>query len=127
MSFLGDEIPDLPLEARQRLDISPETFGLTAGMKPHPEELVLKMCDSELVRPFDAEDSTTFVPGSTSYPSYQARDHAYRFDPDKRLAEHYVKQALPVIETQLARAGVRLAALLNAAFSTQPQPAPHPY
>ena len=57
----------------------------------------------------------------------QARDHAYRFDADKRLDEQYVKQALPVIETQLARAGVRLAALLNAAFSTQPQPAPHPY
>ena len=56
----------------------------------------------------------------------QARDHAYRFGADKRLDEHYVKQALPVIETQLARAGVRLAALLNAAFSTQPQPTPHP-
>lgn len=63
--FLGEEIPDLPLKARERLDISPETFGIMAGMKPHPEELVLKVCDAEFVKAFE---STTFVPGSSMYP-----------------------------------------------------------
>jgi hypothetical protein len=47
----------------------------------------------------------------------QARDHAYRFGADKRLDEEYLNRALPVIEGQLARAGVRLAHLLNTALS----------
>ena len=37
--FLDLHIPSLSLEARQAMDVSPETFGLTSGMKPHPEEL----------------------------------------------------------------------------------------
>jgi len=47
----------------------------------------------------------------------QARDHAYKFAADKRLDDVYVKQALPAIETQLAKAGIRLAHLLNTALS----------
>lgn len=47
----------------------------------------------------------------------RARDHAYRFGPDQRLDEQYLKQALPVVEAQLARAGVRLAHLLNTALT----------
>ena len=47
----------------------------------------------------------------------QAREHAYSFGADKRLDAEYVRQALPVIETQLARAGVRLAHLLNRALT----------
>jgi len=58
----------------------------------------------------------------------QARDHAYTFGADKRLDERYVKQALPAIEAQLARAGVRLAYLLNTALtngSVGPLPEDH--
>lgn len=47
----------------------------------------------------------------------QARHHAYAFGEDKKLDEPYVKQALPIVEAQLARAGVRLAALLNRALA----------
>lgn len=72
--FLGEEIPDMSLEARQRIGISPETFGLTAGMKPHPEELVLKVCDAELVKEFEAEGCLVFLPGSTTYPSFADTD-----------------------------------------------------
>lgn len=50
----------------------------------------------------------------------QARDHVYRFGTDKRLNEQYVKQVLPIIEAQLARAGVRLALLLNTALMNGP-------
>ncbi|QOJ36874.1 MAG: S1/P1 nuclease [Nitrospira sp.] len=46
----------------------------------------------------------------------QARDHAYAFGEDRKLDEPYVKQALPIVESQLARAGVRLATLLNHAL-----------
>lgn len=49
----------------------------------------------------------------------QARDHAYRFGPDQRLDEQYLKQALPVVEAQLARAAVRLAHLLNTALTNR--------
>lgn len=48
----------------------------------------------------------------------QARDRAYKFAADRRLDEAYVKQALPVIEAQLASAGIRLANVLNTALST---------
>ena len=47
----------------------------------------------------------------------QAREHAYTFAADKRLDDVYVKQALPVIEAQLASAGIRLAHVLNMALS----------
>lgn len=47
----------------------------------------------------------------------QARDHAYKFAADRRLDDVYVKQALPVIEMQLASAGIRLAHVLNMALS----------
>jgi hypothetical protein len=46
-----------------------------------------------------------------------ARDHAYTFAADKRLEEQYVKHNLPIVEAQLARAGVRLASLLNMVFA----------
>ncbi len=49
----------------------------------------------------------------------QARDHAYGFGPDQRLDEKYLKQAVPIVEAQLARAGVRLAFLLNTAFTNR--------
>jgi len=67
--FLDVDIPDMPLEARQHMGISPETFGLTAGMKPHPEELVLKICDVEMVKEFEAQGCVVFLPGSATYPS----------------------------------------------------------
>lgn len=49
----------------------------------------------------------------------QARDHAYQFGADQRLDEPYVRQCLPIIEAQLASAGVRLAYLLNSALAKE--------
>lgn len=56
----------------------------------------------------------------------QARDHAYRFGEDSRIGEDYLKQALPVVEVQLARAGVRLAHALNTCLSKVAQSASSP-
>ncbi len=67
--FLDDDIPDMPFKARQQLGISPETFGLTAGMKPHPDELTLTLCDEGLAEGFDGQRCVTFLPGSKDYPS----------------------------------------------------------
>jgi len=54
----------------------------------------------------------------------QARDHAYVFSPDRHLGEAYLQDNLPVVEAQLARAGVRLAAMLNRALETRQQHSP---
>jgi hypothetical protein len=67
--FLDPHLSELPLEARELLDISPETFGLTAGLKPHPEELVLELCGEEIVKAFEEQRCVTFLPGSKDYPS----------------------------------------------------------
>jgi hypothetical protein len=45
-----------------------------------------------------------------------ARAHAYRLPPDSNLQSRYYSDNLPIIEEQLAKAGVRLARVLNEAF-----------
>jgi hypothetical protein len=67
--FLDVHIPDLSLEAREAMDVSPETFGLTSGMKPHPEELQLELCDDELAKDFHEDPCVMYVSGSREYPS----------------------------------------------------------
>jgi hypothetical protein len=50
------------------MTISPETFGLTAGMKPHPEELIIKLCSDRLTSIFHNDESLAmFIPGSPEY------------------------------------------------------------
>lgn len=44
----------------------------------------------------------------------EARDHVYTFSVDRHLGTDYVQRNLLVVEARLARAGVRMAALLNA-------------
>jgi hypothetical protein len=69
--FLDRNIPNLPLEKREAMDISPETFGLTAGLPPHPEELQLKPCDDEMTMDFFEAKDLVFREGATTYPSFQ--------------------------------------------------------
>lgn len=66
--FLDAHIPTLSLEARQYLDISPETVGLTAGLKPHPEELALTVCDAEMGKDFEDDRCVIYRPGRKDYP-----------------------------------------------------------
>lgn len=63
--FLDDGIADMPLVARKALDVSPETFGLAMGLKPHPEELALKLHESADEEPPEGY----FIQGSNEYPS----------------------------------------------------------
>jgi hypothetical protein len=46
-----------------------------------------------------------------------ARDQVYTFSSLNRLNEDYVSRMLPIVEAQLAKAGVRLAAILNQALA----------
>ena len=45
-----------------------------------------------------------------------ARDHVYVLPEDRKLGEEYYRANLPVVDQQLAKAGVRLAKLLNDAL-----------
>lgn len=45
-----------------------------------------------------------------------ARDHVYRLPEDRKLTDDYYRASLPVVDHQLAKAGVRLAKLLNDAL-----------
>jgi len=45
-----------------------------------------------------------------------AREHAYRLPPDRNLQSRYYRDNLPILEEQLAKAGVRLARILNEAI-----------
>jgi len=47
-----------------------------------------------------------------------AREHAYVLPPDHKLGEDYVRVNGPVVDQQLAKAGVRLARLLNKSLKT---------
>ena len=42
-----------------------------------------------------------------------ARDHAYRLPEDRKLGDDYYHANIAVVDQQLAKAGVRLAKLLN--------------
>ncbi len=68
--FLNDDIPNVSLEVRQMMGVSSETFGLTAGMKPHPDELVLAVCNAGMVEEFEQHPNLIFIPGSNQYPSF---------------------------------------------------------
>jgi hypothetical protein len=47
-----------------------------------------------------------------------ARDHVYLLPEDRKLGEDYCQANVPVVDQQLAKAGVRLAKLLNDALRT---------
>ena len=64
--FLKDNISELSMEAGKQLRASPEIFGLSMAMKPHPEELAFKLCEP-------ANDTKTvklYIPGPKEYPDF---------------------------------------------------------
>jgi hypothetical protein len=46
-----------------------------------------------------------------------AKDHVYVLPVDLKLGEDYYRASVPVVDQQLAKAGVRLAKLLNDALA----------
>ncbi|MGC3975903.1 MAG: S1/P1 nuclease [Nitrospira sp.] len=90
--------------------------GLLDHYAPDAKQAVTQI-DQSLMAQNEAELANGSVVEWAMQSHDQARDHAYSFAPDHRLDEEYLNRALPVIEGQLARAGVRLARLLNTALS----------
>jgi hypothetical protein len=62
----GDTVMGLGLERRKALGLHDETFGISQGMAPHPEELKLKMQDNE--KPVLIIQSRYWGPSSRVYP-----------------------------------------------------------
>jgi hypothetical protein len=62
----GNDVAGLGMEGRKQLAISPETFGLTQGLKPHPEELRLRAIDPD--EDGETPPSDLYRPGSEVYP-----------------------------------------------------------
>lgn len=68
-SFLGDHLAKMSLPERRTMLIWPETVGLSAGFKTHPDELAFTLCDEELTKAFDKQPEViAWSSGSNAYP-----------------------------------------------------------
>jgi hypothetical protein len=71
----------------------------------------------------ESRSEKAFLTGSVADWAMQAhdiaRDHAYDLPVDRKLDEDYVTRNLPLVSEQLARAGARLAYILNQALGTR--------
>jgi len=68
----ADTIMELGLEGREQLNINKETFALTQGLAPHPEELMIKELKQE--KAAIREPSILFGTKSKVYPDYDYLD-----------------------------------------------------
>ena len=69
-SFLMDHLAKMSRQETRTMLIWPESIGLTAGFKTHPDELAFMLCDEALMKDFDEkiEVPAWSVP-SRSYPA----------------------------------------------------------
>jgi len=68
----GDTLMGLGLERREELGLNDETFGISQGLSPHPEELKIKVQNNE--RPVLIIQSRFWGPGSRVYPDLKVRE-----------------------------------------------------
>lgn len=69
-SFLMDHLAKMSRQETRTMLIWPESFGLAAGFKTHPDELAFVLCDEALTKDFEEKaDTTLWSPSSKSYPS----------------------------------------------------------
>lgn len=68
----GDTMIGLGLERRKELGLNDETFGISQGMAPHPDELKIKRQDDE--KPVLIIQSRYWGPGSRVYPDLNSRE-----------------------------------------------------
>ena len=73
-SFLQDHLAKMSLQESRTMLIWPETIGLTAGFKTHPDELAFIVCNDALAREFEAQKAApTWSLDSHSYPCVSSR------------------------------------------------------
>ena len=69
-SFLQDHLAKMSFQGSRTMLIWPETIGLTAGFKTHPDELVFRLCDEDLTNTFEAgKETPAWTRDAGSYPS----------------------------------------------------------
>ena len=69
-SFLMDHMAKMSHEEMRTMLIWPESFGLGAGFKTHPDELAFTVCDETLTKDFEERaQNQAWFPSSSSYPS----------------------------------------------------------
>lgn len=69
-SFLEDHLAKMSRQETRTMLIWPESIGLTAGFKTHPDELAFPLCDEALTKDFEAKlDHPAWSASSSSYPS----------------------------------------------------------
>jgi hypothetical protein len=72
-SFLEDHLARMSREESRTMLIWPESIGLTAGFKTHPDELAFTLCDADLANEFEAkEEAPVWSMGARTYPAAQA-------------------------------------------------------
>lgn len=75
------------MEVREQLGVSPETFALSMGMEPYPEELALKLCEPH----DDTEAAKAYTLGSKQYPDLP--HEVLGIEEDERYASIVFKRA----------------------------------
>ena len=69
-TFLSDHLAKMSRQESRTMLIWPETVGLTAGFKTHPDELSLSECAEEITKEFKArKELPAWSAGSRVYPS----------------------------------------------------------
>jgi hypothetical protein len=68
-TFLSDHLAKMSRHESRTMLIWPETIGLTAGFKTHPDDLAFVLCDEPLTRAFDAmQEAHAWSLDCRSYP-----------------------------------------------------------
>lgn len=69
-SFLMDHLAKMSRQETRTMLIWPESIGLTAGFKTHPDELAFMLCDEALTKDFDEKmEVPAWSAPSRSYPA----------------------------------------------------------
>jgi hypothetical protein len=73
LSFLSDHLAKMSRQESRTMLIWPETVGLTAGFKTHPDELTFTLCDEAITRDYNAQSEVrAWSFDSRAYPNKDA-------------------------------------------------------
>jgi hypothetical protein len=70
LTFLSDHLAKMSREESRTMLIWPESMGLSAGFRTHPDELTLSACDDDLLKQYKSQkEAPVWSEGEPSYPS----------------------------------------------------------
>ena len=69
-TFLSDHLAKMSRDASRTMLIWPESMGLSAGFRTHPDELTLTTCDADLLKQYKSQnEAEVWSVDDPSYPS----------------------------------------------------------